>query len=160
MRTDRWIKAIGMFFRLSRSENFSKCSVNIYRLLTAMLFQDVIDLVACFPSQAPLSKHRFPNDFFLLCLDNNGKDLSHAHENHSSIDTQSMSRLSQADSGLTTTTSSWQSVRSRRESPTANYYRHSAASSIDSGRSSTALYDSPKVSSPSASDDVSLRILI
>jgi hypothetical protein len=54
-----------------------------------------------------------------------------------------MSRLSQADSGLITT-SNWIS-RSKRNSPTNTIYRHSAASSIDSGRSSTALYDSPKV---------------
>jgi hypothetical protein len=54
-----------------------------------------------------------------------------------------MSRLSQTDSGLITT-SSWNS-RSRRDSPTNNIYRHSAASSIDSGRSSTALYENPKV---------------
>lgn len=61
----------------------------------------------------------------------------------SPVDSDSMSRVSQADSGLVTT-SSWSS-RSRRDSPTSNSYRHSAASSIDSGRSSTALYDSPKV---------------
>jgi hypothetical protein len=54
-----------------------------------------------------------------------------------------MSRLSQVDSGLITT-SSWTS-RSRRNSPTNNIYRHSTASSIDSGRSSTALHESPKV---------------
>lgn len=61
----------------------------------------------------------------------------------SPVDSDSLSRVSQADSGLVTT-SSWSS-RSRRDSPTSNSYRHSAASSIDSGRSSTALYDSPKV---------------
>lgn len=61
----------------------------------------------------------------------------------SPVDSDSISRVSQADSGLVTT-SSWSS-RSRRDSPTSNSYRHSAASSIDSGRSSTALYDSPKV---------------
>jgi hypothetical protein len=47
--------------------------------------------------------------------------------NHSPID---------SDSGLITT-SSW-------SSRSTNPYRHSAASSIDSGRSSTALYDNPK----------------
>ena len=61
----------------------------------------------------------------------------------SPVDSDSISRVSQADSGLVTT-ASWSS-RSRRDSPTSNSYRHSAASSIDSGRSSTALYDSPKV---------------
>ncbi len=75
--------------------------------------------------------------FVLLLLVTNGNN------NHSPIDSDSMSRLSQIDSGLITT-SSWNS-RSRRDSPTNNIYRHSAASSIDSGRSSTALYESPKV---------------
>lgn len=85
----------------------------------------------------------------------NGKELRHTTtedihriQQHngdlSPADSDTMSRLSQADSGLITTTSSWSS-RSRRDSPTSNSYRHSAASSIDSGRSSTALYDSPKV---------------
>lgn len=89
----------------------------------------------------------------------NGKELRHttSDDNHRSpcqptisngdlspADSDSMSRISQADSGLITT-ASWSS-RSRRDSPTSNSYRHSAASSIDSGRSSTALYDSPKVS--------------
>ncbi|CAF0799343.1 unnamed protein product, partial [Didymodactylos carnosus] len=53
----------------------------------------------------------------------------------------SMSRVSQADSGLTTS-----SYRSRRGSPNSSC-RHSTASSVDSGRSSTAIsvvYDSPK----------------
>lgn len=87
----------------------------------------------------------------------NGKELRHttSDDNHRSpcqppisngdlspADSDSMSRISQADSGLITT-ASWSS-RSRRDSPTSNSYRHSAASSIDSGRSSTALYDSPK----------------
>lgn len=64
--------------------------------------------------------------------------------NHSPTDSDSMSRISQTDSGLTTTTTaSWPS-RLRHHSPVNNIYRHSAASSIDSGRSSTALYESPK----------------
>ena len=50
-----------------------------------------------------------------------------------------MSRLSQADS------SSIPPSRLKRDSPNSTIYRHSAASSIDSGRSSTAIYDSPKV---------------
>lgn len=84
----------------------------------------------------------------------NGKEMRHTTSDDihrtqpyngdlSPADSDSMSRVSQADSGLVTT-SSWSS-RSRRDSPTSNSYRHSAASSIDSGRSSTALYDSPKV---------------
>ncbi|CAF0850929.1 unnamed protein product [Adineta ricciae] len=83
----------------------------------------------------------------------NGKEMRHTTSDDihrtqthngdlSPVDSDSMSRVSQADSGLVTT-SSWSS-RSRRDSPTSNSYRHSAASSIDSGRSSTALYDSPK----------------
>ncbi|CAF3904007.1 unnamed protein product [Rotaria sordida] len=83
----------------------------------------------------------------------NGKDIRHTTSDDihrtqqyngdlSPVDSDSLSRVSQADSGLVTT-SSWSS-RSRRDSPTSNSYRHSAASSIDSGRSSTALYDSPK----------------
>jgi hypothetical protein len=78
--------------------------------------------------------------FFLVI---NGKETPSYNDNPSPIESDSMSRLSQADSGLITT-SSWIS-RSRRNSPTNNIYRHSAASSIDSGRSSTALYESPKV---------------
>ncbi len=77
-------------------------------------------------------------DFFFLLL-----VVINRNGNHSPIDSDSMSRLSQTDSGLITT-SSWNS-RSRRDSPTNNIYRHSAASSIDSGRSSTALYENPKV---------------
>jgi len=73
----------------------------------------------------------------------NGKESQSYNNNHSPLDSDSMSRISQTDSGLITT-SSWSS-RSRRNSPPNNNYRHSAASSIDSGRSSTALYDSPKV---------------
>ncbi|CAF2469000.1 unnamed protein product [Rotaria sp. Silwood2] len=83
----------------------------------------------------------------------NGKEMRHTTSDDvhrtqqyngdlSPVDSDSLSRVSQADSGLVTT-SSWSS-RSRRDSPTSNSYRHSAASSIDSGRSSTALYDSPK----------------
>ncbi|CAM4769653.1 unnamed protein product [Rotaria magnacalcarata] len=83
----------------------------------------------------------------------NGKEMRHTTSDDihrtqqyngdlSPVDSDSISRVSQADSGLVTT-SSWSS-RSRRDSPTSNSYRHSAASSIDSGRSSTALYDSPK----------------
>ncbi|CAF0933695.1 unnamed protein product [Adineta steineri] len=72
----------------------------------------------------------------------NGKENQTYNSNHFLVDSDSMSRMSQTDSGLTTT-SSWNS-RSRRNSPTNNTHRHSAASSIDSGRSSTALYDSPK----------------
>ena len=79
--------------------------------------------------------------FFLLVI--NGKEIPAYSTNHSPTDSDSMSRLSQADSGLITT-SSWSS-RVKRDSPTNNIYRHSAASSIDSGRSSTALYDNPKV---------------
>jgi hypothetical protein len=94
----------------------------------------------------------------LIFLVINGKEVRHTtsddihrtpqqqhHHNGdlSPVDSDSLSRVSQADSGLVTT-SSWSS-RSRRDSPTSNSYRHSAASSIDSGRSSTALYDSPKV---------------
>jgi hypothetical protein len=90
-------------------------------------------------------------DIFLVI---NGKEIrhttnddTHRSQQHngdlSPVDSDSLSRVSQADSGLVTT-SSWSS-RSRRDSPTSNSYRHSAASSIDSGRSSTALYDSPKV---------------
>ena len=95
--------------------------------------------------------------FCLNLLVVNGKEVRHTtsddphrmqQQQHngdlSPADSDSMSRISQADSGLVTT-SSWSS-RSRRDSPTSNSYRHSAASSIDSGRSSTALYDSPKVS--------------
>ena len=78
--------------------------------------------------------------FFLVI---NGKEIPTYNGNHSPIDIDSMSRLSQTDSGLTAT-SNWSS-RSRRHSPPNNNYRHSAASSIDSGRSSTALYESPKV---------------
>jgi hypothetical protein len=78
--------------------------------------------------------------FFLVV---NGKEIPTYNGNHSPIDNDSMSRLSQTDSGLTAP-SNWSS-RSRRNSPPNNTYRHSAASSIDSGRSSTALYDSPKV---------------
>ncbi|CAF1473995.1 unnamed protein product, partial [Rotaria sordida] len=77
----------------------------------------------------------------------NGKDIRHTTSDDihrtqqyngdlSPVDSDSLSRVSQADSGLVTT-SSWSS-RSRRDSPTSNSYRHSAASSIDSGRSSTA----------------------
>ncbi|CAF2402053.1 unnamed protein product [Rotaria sp. Silwood2] len=72
----------------------------------------------------------------------NGKEAQSYIDNHSPIDIDSMSRSSQVDSALTTV-SSWSS-RSKRHSPTNNIYRHSAASSIDSGRSSTLLYDSPK----------------
>jgi len=61
----------------------------------------------------------------------------------SPVDSDSLSRVSQADSGLVTT-SSWSS-RSRRDRQKINSYRNSAASSIDSGKSSTNLYDSPKV---------------
>jgi hypothetical protein len=96
--------------------------------------------------------------FYFLVI--NGKEMRHttSDDNHrtqqqqqhngdlSPVDSDSMSRVSQADSGLVTT-SSWSS-RSRHDSPTSNSYRHSAASSIDSGRSSTALYDSPKVNKP------------
>jgi hypothetical protein len=78
--------------------------------------------------------------FFLVI---NGKESQSYNNNHSPLDSDSMSRISQADSGLITS-SSWNS-RPRRNSPPNNSYRHSAASSIDSGRSSTALYDSPKV---------------
>ncbi len=95
---------------------------------------------------------------YLIFLVINGKEMRHTtsddihrtqqqQQQHngdlSPVDSDSLSRVSQADSGLVTT-SSWSS-RSRRDSPTSNSYRHSAASSIDSGRSSTALYDSPKV---------------
>ncbi|CAF0794413.1 unnamed protein product [Rotaria sp. Silwood1] len=72
----------------------------------------------------------------------NGKEIQTYSDNHSPIDIDSMSRSSQVDSALTTI-SSWSS-RLKRHSPTNNIYRHSAASSIDSGRSSTLLYDSPK----------------
>ena len=94
---------------------------------------------------------------YLIFLVINGKEVRHTtsddihrtpqqqqqqHHHHngdlSPVDSDSLSRVSQADSGLVTT-SSWSS-RSRRDSPTSNSYRHSAASSIDSGRSSTALY--------------------
>ena len=83
--------------------------------------------------------------FFLVV---NGKEIRHTTANDqngdlSPVDSDTLSRVSQADSGLVTT-SSWSS-RSRHDSPTSNSYRHSAASSIDSGRSSTALYESPKV---------------
>ncbi|CAF1239104.1 unnamed protein product [Rotaria sordida] len=71
-----------------------------------------------------------------------GKETQSHTDNHSSIDIDSMLRSSQADSALTTI-SNWSS-RSKRHSPINNIYRHSAASSIDSGRSSTLLYDSPK----------------
>ena len=83
-----------------------------------------------------------------FCLVVNGKEIRHTTANDqngdlSPVDRDTLSRVSQADSGLVTT-SSWSS-RSRHDSPTSNSYRHSAASSIDSGRSSTALYESPKV---------------
>lgn len=54
-----------------------------------------------------------------------------------------MSRLSQVDSS-SIPPSNYLS-RLKRDSPNSTIYRHSAASSIDSGRSSTAIYDSPKV---------------
>ncbi|UJR15770.1 hypothetical protein I4U23_002704 [Adineta vaga] len=72
----------------------------------------------------------------------NCKENQTFNNNPSPVDSEHMSHISQTDSGLTNT-SNWNS-RSRRTSPTNNTYRHSAASSIDSGRSSTALYDSPK----------------
>ena len=92
------------------------------------------------------------HSFYFIVI--NGKEMRHTTSDDvhriqqfngdlSPADSDSMSRISQADSGLVTI-SSWSS-RSRRDSPTNNSYRHSAASSIDSGRSSTALYDSPKV---------------
>ncbi len=98
------------------------------------------------------TKNQFLYFIFLVI---NGKEVRHTTSDDihrttqqhngdlSPVDSDSISRVSQADSGLVTT-SSWSS-RSRRDSPTSNSYRHSAASSIDSGRSSTALYDSPKV---------------
>jgi hypothetical protein len=93
----------------------------------------------CFANK--LLKYIFSYLIFSLVI--NGKESQSYNNNHSPLDSDSMSRISQADSGLITT-SSWSS-RSRRNSPPNNNYRHSAASSIDSGRSSTALYDSPKV---------------
>ncbi|CAF4129524.1 unnamed protein product [Rotaria socialis] len=72
----------------------------------------------------------------------NGKEIQPCTDNHSFGDTDSMSRSSQVDSALTTI-SNWNS-RARHHSPMNNIYRHSAASSIDSGRSSTLIYDSPK----------------
>ncbi|CAF3835328.1 unnamed protein product [Rotaria magnacalcarata] len=72
----------------------------------------------------------------------NGKEIQPCTDNHSFSDIDSMSRSSQVDSALTTI-SNWSS-RARRHSPMNNIYRHSAASSIDSGRSSTLIYDSPK----------------
>ncbi|CAF0792935.1 unnamed protein product [Adineta steineri] len=97
----------------------------------------------------------------------NGKEMRHTTNDDihrtqthngdlSPVDSDSISRVSQADSGLVTT-SSWSS-RSRRDSPTSNSYRHSAASSIDSGRSSTALYDSPKTLALSSFMGVSTTI--
>ena len=65
------------------------------------------------------------------------------NENHSPIDSDSLSRLAPVDSSSMSTSN--YTSRSRRDSPNNTLYRHSAASSIDSGRSSTALYDSPKV---------------
>lgn len=99
-------------------------------------------------------------NFFFVVM--NGKEARHTtsddihrpSQGHngdlSPADSDSISRVSQADSGLVTT-SSWSS-RSRRDSPTSNSYRHSAASSIDSGRSSTALYESPKVNAMKRND--------
>ncbi|CAF2182909.1 unnamed protein product [Rotaria magnacalcarata] len=72
----------------------------------------------------------------------NGKEIQPCTDNHSFSDIDSMSRSSQVDSALTAI-SNWSS-RARRHSPMNNIYRHSAASSIDSGRSSTLIYDSPK----------------
>ncbi|CAF3953812.1 unnamed protein product, partial [Rotaria magnacalcarata] len=62
----------------------------------------------------------------------NGKEIQPCTDNHSFSDIDSMSRSSQVDSALTAI-SNWSS-RARRHSPMNNIYRHSAASSIDSGR--------------------------
>ena len=81
---------------------------------------------------------------FIFFLEINGKEIQSYVGNHSPVDTDPISRLSQIDSGLIT--KSCYGSRSRHHSPTNSIYRHSAASSIDSGRSSTLLYENSKVS--------------
>ncbi|CAF0769081.1 unnamed protein product [Adineta ricciae] len=85
----------------------------------------------------------FPNTYVqILSTIINGKENQTLNNNPSPLHAELLAHMSQTDSNLTNATN-WNS-RSRRTSPTNNTYRHSAASSIDSGRCSTALYDSPK----------------
>jgi hypothetical protein len=96
----------------------------------------------------------------LSTLDNQRQDPTYNHENYLSLDHSSISRASQIELN-SMNTGNWPSSPSNDDlSPTMYHYRHSTASSVDSGRSSTALYDSPKVHSSMRTHSLSLSSTI